>query len=82
MEHADLENVYRKIILLSNTERDKLYNRMTQNFYQHSETVDNSTNNKPLTMEQYKQRVNQCISGKSVDLEVLTKELGYNYVEL
>ena len=86
MKQASLDNIYREVVLLSNTERDKLYNRMRRDFYQNSEIVAYSANNEALTLEQYKWRVKagieQCLSGKSVDLEALTKELGYNYADL
>jgi hypothetical protein len=86
MKQASVENIYREIVLLSDTERDRLYNRMKIDFYQNNEIVAFSANNQALTIEQYKKRVRmgieQCISGKSIDLEVLSKELGYNYEDL
>ena len=86
MKQASLDNIYGEILLLSDTERDRLYNRMKSDFYKNNEIVAYSANNIPLTMAQYKQRVKagieQCINGQSVDLEVLTNELGYNYADL
>ena len=86
MKQANIDNIYSKILLLSKTERDRLYNRMKSDFYKNNEIVAYSANNQTLTVEQYKKRVKagieQCISGKNIDLETLTKELGYNYADL
>jgi len=86
METITSENIYRNIVLLPDIERDKLYNRMKKDFYQNSEIIAYSANGKPLTVEQYKKRVNkgveQCIKGESIELTDLTKELGYNYADL
>ena len=86
MQHINLENIYREIILLPNTERDKLYDRIKRDFYQDSEIVAYTTNGEALTIDQYKKRVNkginQCIKGESVALKDLTEELGYIYADL
>jgi len=86
MRQASWENVYSDVMLLSDTDRHKLYNQMKQRFYQEARIVAYATNGEALTVEQYRKRVNagieQCINGKSIDLEDLTKGLGYNYAEL
>ena len=86
MKQANIDHLYGEILLLSETERDRLYNRMKSDFYKNNEIVAYSADNQSLTVEQYKNRVKagiaQCISGKGVDLEILTKELGYNYADL
>jgi len=86
MKQVSWENVYSDVMLLSDTDRHKLYNQMKQRFYQEGEIVAYTTNGEALTVEQYRKRVNagieQCIKGESIDLEDLTKELGYNYAEL
>ena len=86
MKQASLENVYSDVMLLSDADRYKLYNRMRQRFYHEGEIAAYTTNGEALTVEQYRKRINagieQCINGKSIDLEDLTKELGYNYAEL
>ena len=80
------ESIYEEIVHLSNIERDKLYNRIRRNFYQNNEIVAYTTNGEALTIEQYRRRVNagveQCVNGESIDLEELSKELGYNYADL
>jgi hypothetical protein len=86
MQQAGIENIYREIVLLSDIERDELYNWIRRDFYKNSEIIAYTTNGEPLTIEQYRNRVNaginQCMKGESVDLEYLTKELGYSYADL
>jgi len=86
MKQASWENVYSDVMLLSDADRYKLYNQMKRKFYQEGEIVAYTTNGEALTIEQYRKRVNagieQCLKGESIDLEDLTKELGYNYAEL
>ena len=86
MKQASWENIYSDVMLLSDADRYKLYNQMKQRFYQEGEIVAYTTNGEALTVEQYRKRINagieQCIKGESIDLEDLTKELGYNYAEL
>ena len=86
MKPASWENIYSEIVLLSDTERNNLYNRMRNDFYQNSEIVAYTTNNEALTIEQYRKRVNagieQCMKGESIGLEKLSNELGYNYADL
>jgi len=86
MANLNVENIYNGIVLLSNVDRDNLFNRMKKEFYQSSDIVAYTIDNKALTMEQYQKRVNagieQCMRGESTDLEELSKELGYNYANL
>jgi len=86
MAHLNVESIYNEIVLLSNTDRDNLFNRMKNEFYQSNNIIAYTANNKMLTQEQYQQRVNlgieQCMRGESIDLEELSKELGYNYADL
>jgi hypothetical protein len=86
MEHLNIENIYREIVLLSDTDRDKLYNRIQSKFYKDAEIVAYTTGGKALTREQYKKRINagveQCERGESISLEELSKDLGYNYATL
>ena len=86
MKQLSAESLYSEIVLLSDMERDKLYNRMKKNFYQNNEVVAFTTNGKAITREQYRKRVNtgieQCKRNESISLEDLSKELGYNYADL
>ena len=82
----NVENIYNEIVLLSDTDRSDLFNRMKSEFYQGSDIVAHTTDGKALTREQYQKRVNagieQCMKGESTSLEELSKELGYNYADL
>ncbi|MCL2651759.1 MAG: hypothetical protein FWD60_12160 [Candidatus Azobacteroides sp.] len=82
----NVESIYNEIVLLSDTDRDDLFIRMKREFYQSSDTVAYTTAGEALTREQYQKRVNtgieQCMIGKSISLEELSKELGYNYADL
>jgi len=86
MARLNIEGIYNEIILLSNTDRDNLFNRMKREFYQSNDIIAYTTDSKALTQEQYQKRVNagikQCMKGESIDLEELSKELGYNYADL
>ena len=86
MKRTGLDNIYSEIMLLSNSDRNKLYSRMQKEFYQNSEIVAYTTNGEALTLEKYRKRVHagieQCMRGESISLEDLSKELGYNYADL
>ena len=86
MARLNIESIYNEIVLLSNTDRDNLFNRMKREFYQSSDIIAYSTDGKALTQEQYQEKVRigieQCMRGESTDLEDLSKELGYNYADL
>ena len=85
-KHLNVENLYSEIILLSNVDRDNLFNRMKTEFYQSSDIVAYSADDKALTREQYQKRVNtgieQCTRGECTSLEELSRELGYHYAGL
>jgi len=86
MSRLNVESIYSEIVLLSNADRDNLFNRMKREFYQSSDIVAYTIDNKALTREQYQKRVNvgieQCMRGESTDLKALSEELGYNYADL
>jgi hypothetical protein len=86
MQHAAIENIYREIVLLSETERNILYQRIQKDFYEDREIVAYTTNGEPLTLEKYRKRVEagieQCVKGEKIDLEKLSEKLGYNYANL
>ena len=83
---SKIESIYNEIAHLSATDRNRLYSRIKRNFYQNDEIVAYTANNEPLTLAQYQERVTagieQCMKGKSISLEDLSKELGYNYADL
>jgi len=82
----NIESIYNEIVLLSDAERENLFNRMKREFYHNSDVIAYTADRKSLTNEQYQKRVQigieQCIRGESVSLEELSKELGYNYADL
>ena len=86
MEHLNVEHIYGEIMLLSDSDRSKLYHRIKSELYQSNKSTVYTTSGEPLTHEQYKQRVDagieQCREGKSSSLEDLSKELGYRYADL
>jgi hypothetical protein len=86
MELLNVERIYGEIMLLSDSDRNKLYSRIKNELYQNSESATYTTFGKPLTHEQYRQRVNagieQCMKGESISLEDFSKELGYHYADL
>jgi hypothetical protein len=81
MERLNIERIYGEIMLLSDSDRSKLYSRIQNELYQSNETTIYTTFGKPLTHEQYRQRVDagieQCKKGESSSLEDFSKELGY-----
>jgi hypothetical protein len=86
MAQVNVESIYNEIVFLSDIDRDNLFNRMKNECYQSSNFITYTADNKTLTQKQYQQRVNvgieQCMRGESIDLEKLSKELGYNYADL
>ena len=72
MERLNVESIYNEIVLLSNTDRDNLFNRIKREFYQSSDIIAYTTDNEVLTQEQYQKRVNagieQCMRGESIGL--------------
>ena len=86
MKRLNVESIYNDIVLLSDTDRDNLFNRIKMDFYNSSERIVYTADGNALTREQYKKRVEtgieQCIRGESINLEELSKELGYNYADL
>jgi len=86
MARLNVESIYNEIVLLSNIDRDILFNWMKREFYQNSDIIAYTTDNKMLTNEQYQKRINigieQYMRGESIGLEELSKELGYNYADL
>jgi hypothetical protein len=86
MQQASLENIYSEIMLLSDSDRYKLYGLMKKDLYQDKEIVAYTTSGEPLTVEQYRRWVRvgieQCEREQSVGLEELSNKLGYNYADL
>ena len=79
MEHQNLDNIYNEIMLLSDTDRDKLYNRMKNEFYRDKELATYTTSGKPLTEKEYIEQINvglrQIENGEMITDKELLKEI-------
>ena len=62
MKQACLENVYNEIMLLSDADRYKLYNRMEKELYQDREIVAYTTAGEPLSKRQYIEKIEKAIA--------------------
>ncbi|MDR2205386.1 MAG: hypothetical protein LBE36_04445 [Flavobacteriaceae bacterium] len=86
MEHTSLNEIYSEIQHLSNSDRQTLYNRMKNEFYGNTEIVAYTTDGEPLSLDEYRKRVEigieQCVKNEGISLENLSKELGYIYESL
>ncbi|MCL1932995.1 MAG: hypothetical protein FWF53_04165 [Candidatus Azobacteroides sp.] len=79
MKHINVESIYREIILLSDAERNKLYNRIRRDFYQNDEIVAYTARGKPMTKNEYIEQINlglkQIENGEVITDEELQKEI-------
>jgi len=79
MKHTNLDNVYNELMLLSDTDRKKLYERMKKELYQDSDIVAYTTAGKPLTHSEYIEQINfglrQIENGEMITDEELQKEI-------
>jgi len=86
MNHLNVDNIYHEIMLLSEADREKLYNQIKKEFYLNNEIVAYTSDGKSLTRKQYQMQVKagieQCMKGESIGIEELAEELGYNYADL
>ena len=58
MKHTNLDNIYNEIMLLSDIDRKKLYDRMKKEFYRDSDIVVYTIAGKPLTKSEYIEQIN------------------------
>jgi len=79
MKYPNLDNIYNEIMLLSDSDRNKLYDRMKKEFYQDSEIVAYTTAGKPLTKREYIGQINiglkQIENGAMITDDELQKEI-------
>jgi len=79
MKYTSLENIYNEIMLLSNIDRQKLYNRMGKEFCQDNEIVAYTTAGKPITKNEYVEQINiglrQIENGEMITDDELQKEI-------
>ena len=66
MKQTSMENIYNDILLLSDSDRYKLYNRIKKEFYQDrardKEIVAYTTAGKPLSKKQYIEKIEKAIA--------------------
>ena len=62
MKQASIENIYNDIILLSDTDRHKLYNRIKEEYYQDREIVAYTTAGEPLSKKRYIEKIEKAIA--------------------
>ena len=62
MKHASLENIYNEIMLLSDYDRYKLYNRIKKEFNQDREIVAYTTAGEPLSQKRYIEKIEKAIA--------------------
>ncbi len=79
MKHMSLDNIYNEIMLLSDADRKKLYNRMKKEFNPDREIVAYTTVGKSLTKKEYVEKIERAIAeadkGKLISDEELEKEI-------
>ena len=79
MKHLSLDNIYNEIMLLPDSDRNKLYNRMKKEFYQDNEIIAYTTAGKPLTKSEYIEQINiglrQIENGEMITDDELQKEI-------
>ena len=79
MIRTSLDNIFNEIMLLSDIDRDKLYNRMKKEFYRDNEIVSYTTAGNPLTRKQYIEKIERAISeanrGELISDDELEKEI-------
>jgi hypothetical protein len=79
MRQASLDNVYREIMLLSDSDRQKLYQLMEKELYKKNNIVAYTTSGKPLTKSEYIEQINiglrQIKNGEMVTDEELRIEM-------
>lgn len=79
MERLNVESIYKEIVLLSDTDRDRLYNRIKNEFYKDKKIVAYKTTGEPLTRSQYIERINiglqQIENGEVLTMDELQKEI-------
>ena len=79
IRQASLENVYSDVMLLKETDRQKLYSRMQKELYQNNEIVAYTTAGLPLTRKQYIEKIEKAIAeadrGELITDEELEKEI-------
>jgi len=79
MEHTSLDNIYNEIMLLSETDKERLFKRIQKELYENKKIIAYTTAGKPLTCSEYIEEINvglrQIESGDVLTDEELQKEI-------
>ena len=79
MPHVNIDNIYSQILLLSDTDKERLYQRMQKELRENSNIVAYTTAGQPLTKKQYIAKIEKAIEqaerGELITDEELQKEI-------
>ena len=79
MEYFTIDRIYNEIMLLSNDDKQILYDRMQKEFHKKNEIIAFSTQGKPLTQKQYIEKIEKAIAeadrGELITNDELQKEI-------
>jgi predicted transcriptional regulator len=79
MPHVNIDNIYSQIQLLSDTDKERLYQRMQKELRENSNIVAYTTAGQPLTEKQYIAKIEKAIEqakrGELITDEELQKEI-------
>jgi predicted transcriptional regulator len=79
MQHLSTDRIFDEIKLLSNSEKQRLYTRMQEEFIQDKEIVAYTVTRQPLTREQYVDKINRAVmqtdKGELLTDEELQREI-------
>jgi predicted transcriptional regulator len=79
MQHENIDNIYNQIMLLSDTDKKRLYQRMQNELHGNQTIVAYTTAGQPLTEKQYVTKIEKAIEqadrGELITDEELQKEI-------
>ena len=79
MALTTVDRLYNEIMLLSVSNKDRLYDRIRQDLYRDNEIVAYSTAGKPLTKNEYVEQIKiglkQIVNGEVITDDELQKEI-------
>ena len=79
MQHVSIDNIYSQIMLLSDTDKERLYLRMQKELHENQKIVAYTTSGQPLTEKQYVEKIERAIKqadrGELITDEELQKEI-------
>ena len=79
MQQQSIDNIYSQIMLLSNTDKERLYQRMQNELHGSQNIVAYTTSGQPLTEKQYiskiKKAIKQADKGELITDNELQKEI-------